>query len=265
MTDGANTDGTNIVTEQDGRVLMIGINRPDKRNSITPEMMVDLAHALTRLNDDPELRAGVLYGEGAHFTSGLDLMQFVPYLSGQKPPLETPAIDALQLKARCTKPLIAAVRGITFTVGIELMLACDIAIAGDDVRFAQMETKRGIMVSGGGTVRWTQRCGSGNGLYHLLRGDEFGADEALRMGLVQEVVAASEVKARAVALAHEIAANAPLAVQATKANVLTYLDQGEQAAFASLGTTQAKLAGSKDAMEGVAAMMQKRTPAFTGA
>jgi enoyl-CoA hydratase len=259
------SDTPNVIIEQDGQVLLIGINRPDKRNSLTPEMMVDLAHALTRLNDDPELRVGVLYGEGEHFTSGLDLMQFVPYLSGQKPPLETPAIDALQLKARCTKPLVAAVRGISFTVGIELMLACDIAVAGDDVRFAQMETKRGIMVSGGGTVRWVQRCGSGNGLYHLLRGDEFGAEEALRIGLVQEVVPAAETKARATALAQDIAANAPLAVQATKANVMTFLNQGEQAAFATLNGTQAKLAASQDAMEGVAAMIQRRTPVFKGA
>ena len=255
----------NILVEKDGHILLIGINRPDKRNSLTPEMMVDLANALTMLSDDAELRAGVLYGEGEHFTSGLDLMQFVPYLSGQVPPLETPAIDAMQLKARCANPLVAAVRGITFTVGIEIMLACDFAVAGDDVRFAQMETKRGIMVSGGGTVRWLQRCGSGNGLYHLLRGDEFGADEALRIGLVQEVVPASKAKARAIELAQEIAANAPLAVQATKTSALTYLNQGEQAAFATLAETQAKLAGSKDAMEGVAAMMQKRAPNFVGA
>lgn len=255
---------SSIFLERDGAVLLIGINRPDKRNSLTPEMMVDLAHALTQLNDDPELRVGVIYGEGDHFTSGLDLIQFVPYLSGQKSPLETPAIDALQLKARCTKPLVAAVRGITFTVGIELMLACDIAVAGDDTRFAQLETKRGIMVSGGGTVRWVQRCGSGNGLYHLLRGDEFGAAEALRIGLVQEVVSANEVKTRAIALAQEIAANAPLAVQATKASVLTYLDQGERAAFVTLEATQAKLSASNDTMEGVAAMMQKRSPIFAG-
>lgn len=255
---------SNIVSERDGAVLLIGINRPDKRNSLTPEMMVDLAQALTQLNDDPELRVGVIYGEGDHFTSGLDLIQFVPYLAGQKPPLETPAIDALQLKARCTKPLVAAVRGITFTVGIELMLACDIAVAGDDTRFAQLETKRGIMVSGGGTVRWVQRCGSGNSLFHLLRGDEFDALEALRIGLVQEVVPAIGVKVRAIELAHEIAANAPLAVQATKASVLTYLDEGERAAFASLAETQATLAASNDTMEGVAAMMQKRAPVFSG-
>ena len=255
---------SHIIVEQRGHILMIGLNRPEKRNSITPEMMVDLSHAFTRLNDTPELRAGVLYGEGHHFTSGLDLMQFVPYLSGQKAPLELAVIDALQLKARCTKPLVAAVSGITFTVGIELMLACDIAIAGDDVRFSQMETKRGIMVSGGGTVRWLQRCGSGNGLYHLLRGDEFGAVEALRIGLVQEVVPTSDTKTRALALAHEIAANAPLAVQATKASVLSYLDKGEQAALSALDQTQAILATTNDAMEGVAAMMQKRTPNFTG-
>jgi enoyl-CoA hydratase len=258
------SDTGSITVGRLGHVLTIGIDRPDKRNSITPEMMVALAEALTKLNDDPTLRAGVLYGEGDHFTAGLDLMQFVPYLSGQKAPLPVPAIDALQLKARCSKPLIAAVRGITFTVGIELMLACDMSVAADDTRFAQMETKRGIMVSGGGTVRWAQRCGMGNALYHLLRGEEFGAEEALRIGLVQEVVPAGEERARAITIAEQIAANAPLAVQATKANVHTWAAEGEAAAFATLEATQAKLAASNDAMEGVAAMMQKRPPVFQG-
>jgi enoyl-CoA hydratase/carnithine racemase len=258
------SDEGQIVTRREGHVLLIGIDRPEKRNSITPEMMIALGEALTGLDGDADLRVGILYGSGEHFTAGLDLMKFVPYLSGQVPPLAEPAIDGLQITGRCRKPLIAAVRGITFTIGIEMMLACDIVVAGSDARFSHLEAKRGIMVSGGGTVRWVQRAGVGNALYHLLRADEFGADEAFRLGLVQEIVAPGEVLDRAVALANEIAANAPLAVQATKASVLHYLAQGEAAALAELAPKQAQLARSADAMEGVMAMMQKRRPSFKG-
>jgi len=259
------SDDDAIVTREVGAVLIIEINRPAKRNSLTPTMMADLSRALTQLADDPGLRCGVLSAVGDHFTSGLDLTAFLPVLSGQASPPEGGRIDALQLKQSCPKPLIAAVKGITFTVGIELMLACDFAIAGDSTRFAQMETTRGIMVSGGGTVRWVQRAGLGNALYHLLRGAAFDAAEALRVGLVQEVVPDSEVESRAIALANEIAGNAPLAVAATKASVLQYLQAGQSHAFADLAAAQKRLAASSDAQEGAMAMMQKRKANFQGA
>jgi enoyl-CoA hydratase len=254
-----------VSARRDGSILVIRIERAAKRNSFTPPMMQELGAALTELANDPALRCGVLCAEGDHFTAGLDLMAFLPTMAEGAAPTPESGIDALQLRAICPKPLVAAVRGITFTVGIELMLACDLAIAGASTRFAQLETRRGIMVSGGGTVRWVQRAGLGNAMYHLLRGDEFGADEAMRIGLVQEVVPDADVLDRAMTLANEIAANAPLAVQATKASVASYLSEGQQAAFAALGPAQAKLVKSADATEGAMAMMQKRQPLFQGA
>lgn len=253
-----------VKTEAIDGVLRITLSRSDKRNSLTPGMMRGLADALDRLQDDALLRVGVLSGEGGNFTSGLDLMRFVPVMSGAEPAVESAGIDPLQLRQRCTKPLIAAVSGYVFTVGIELLLACDIAVAGDDSVFAQLETTRGIMVSGGGTVRWVQRCGWGDAMRWMLTGERFGADEALRIGLVQEVVPTAQVVDRALALAHSIAANAPLAVQETKRSALRYLAEGEDLAFAALGETQAVLVRSADAMEGVAAMMEKRSPEFKG-
>lgn len=253
-----------IVLTVDGHVLRMGIARPDKRNSLTPAMMGELAAAFDQLQNDPELRAGVLYGEGGNFTAGLDLLRFVPIMSGAEPAPVYSGIDPLQLKARLTKPLVAAVSGFVFTVGIELLLACDIVVAAEDSVFAQLETSRGIMVSGGGTVRWVQQVGWGNAMRHLLTAERFDAAEALRIGLVQEVVAAGAEIERAAAIADGIARNAPLAVQATKTSALRYLAEGERAAFDALAGAQAALARSADAMEGVTAMMQKRSPEFQG-
>lgn len=253
-----------IVQTVDGHVLRIGIDRPEKRNSLTPAMMGGLADALSRLQENPALRVGILYGEGGTFTAGLDLMAFAPILSGAMPAPVYDRIDPLQLKARVTKPLIAGVSGYVFTVGIELLLACDIVIAADDCVFGQLETSRGIMVSGGGTVRWVQQAGWGNAMRYLLTAERFDAAEALRIGLVQEIAPAGSELDRASALAAVIAQNAPLAVQATKASSLEYLSDGEQAAFARLAETQATLAKSADAMEGATAMMQRRAPNFQG-
>lgn len=248
----------------DGHVLRISISRPEKRNSLTPAMMRGLSDAFDRLQSDDDLRAGLLHGEGGNFTSGLDLMKFVPIMTGAEPQPVYERIDPLQLKSRCTKPLVAAVSGFVFTVGIELMLACDIIVAANDCVFAQLETSRGIMVSGGGTVRWVQQVGWGNAMRYLLTAEKFDAAEALRIGLVQEVVAVGDEVERGAELARLIAGNAPLAVCATKASALKYLAEGQAAAFGDLDPTQARLAASADAMEGASAMMQKRTPAFVG-
>ena len=253
-----------ITQTVDGHVLRIGISRPEKRNSLTPAMMRGLSDAFDRLENDDNLRAGLVHGEGGNFTSGLDLMKFVPIMTGAEPEPVYKGIDPLQLKARCTKPLVAAVSGFVFTVGIELMLACDIIVAADDCTFAQLETSRGIMVSGGGTVRWVQQVGWGNAMRYLLTAEKFDAAEAMRIGLVQEVVPTGDEVNRGAEFARLIAANAPLAVRATKASALRYLAEGQAAAFDDLAPTQARLASSADAMEGASAMMQKRIPSFAG-
>ena len=127
--------------------------------------------------------------------------------------------------------MVAAVKGITYTLGIELMLAADVVVAADDCRFSQLEVKRGIMATGGATLRMAERAGLGNALLHLLTGDEFGSAEALRLNFVQRVVPAGQELDEALRIADAIAAQAPLAVVATRLNALKAVEEGPLAAM----------------------------------
>src|SRR5262249_24583392 len=177
----------------------------EKYNGLTPKMLSELTDAFSELDADPDLRVGVLFGHGKHFTAGLDLPKWVDGMKdGQRDRGPSQRVDPFGLSRRCRKPVICAVHGIPFTAGIEMMLGSDIAIAADDCRFSQLEPKRGIMATGGATFRFVERDGWGNAMYHLLVLDEFDAAEARRCGLVQEVVPAGTQLTRALALAEKI-------------------------------------------------------------
>jgi len=137
-------------------------------------------------------------------------------------------------------------------------------IAADDCRFSQLEVKRGIMATGGATLRMAERAGLGNAMLHLLTGDEFGAAEALRLNFVQKVVAAGEELDEALRVAEGIAAQAPLAVVATRLNVLKAIEQGPLAAMHEFIDVQQRLANSEDAAEGVRSFVERRAARFTG-
>lgn len=257
-----------IDTQVIGHVLLIGINRPAKRNGWTPPMFRQLAEAYTRLDDDPLLRVGVLHAFGDHFTAGLDLPAVSAYMQrGEKAipeGLVEPHDYGLPGYRRRTKPMVAAVKGICFTVGIELMLGADIVVAADDCRFSQMEVQRGIMATGGATLRMAERAGTGNALLHLLTADEFGSAEAYRLNFVQKVVPAAQVLDEAITIAQRIEAQAPLAVVATRLNVLKAIEQGQTAAVAEFIPVQKQLANSEDAAEGVRAFVERRPAQFSG-
>ena len=252
----------------DGQILLIGIHRPAKRNGWTPPMFRQLAEAYTRLDDEPGLRVGVLHAFGDHFTAGLDLPAMVEYLrSGQKvvpPGLVEPYDFGMPGYRRRSKPMLVAVQGICYTVGIELMLGADIVLAADDCRFSQMEVQRGIMATGGATLRMAERAGVGNALLHLLSADVFDSAEALRCNFVQRVVPRPELLDATLALARQIAAQAPQAVIETRRNVLKAIELGQAAAVADFIPVQARLAASQDAAEGVRAFVEKRPARFSG-
>jgi enoyl-CoA hydratase/carnithine racemase len=255
-----------ISVEQRGHVLLMGLDRPEKRNGLTPQMWDQLRDAYTRLDDDEDLRVGILFGHGEHTTAGLDLPKWSEAMKGNDTVQRGPSrVDPAGLSGRtCRKPIVCAVRGITYTAGIEYMLGADIVVAADDCRFSQLEPKRGIMATGGATIRFVERGGWGNAMYHLLVVDEFDAAEAHRCGLVQEVVPAGQELDRALELADKISQLAPLAIQATKASSRLYALRGQEAAVAEFRDTQRRLANSEDAAEGVASFVERREPAFKG-
>jgi enoyl-CoA hydratase/carnithine racemase len=261
-----NEEDGRIGVERDGHVLRIGIARPAKRNAFTPAMIAAYAQALADYDADDDLRCALLYAEGPHTTAGLDLAKAseVWARGGSLYPPNLPDIFDLRAPQR-RKPLVMAVQGITFTVGVELMLSADIVVAASDCRFAVLEVTRGIMASGGATIRLRERAGWGSAMRYLLTGDEFDVPTAVRMNLVQDVTAPGDQLTLAADLAGRIATRAaPLAVQATRANARLAEVSGAVAAAAVFDETRNRLRATQDAAEGVASFREKRPAVFTG-
>jgi enoyl-CoA hydratase/carnithine racemase len=249
--------------ERIDHILKITIANAAKKNSFSPEMMQELSQALTLLDSDPDLWVGVLCAEGADFTAGLDMPKFFGPGATAKP-IPADQIDPFGLASQCRKPIVTAVQGICFTIGIELMLAGDIAVAASDTRFCQMEARRGIAPLGGAHFRYITRAGWGNAMYHLFMCDEFGAAEAHRIGLVQEVVEPGRQVERAMEIAAAIATCAPLGIQATKTAGRTYIEAGEQAAIAAIPEIRKTVMTSADAAEGIRSFVERRPAVFAG-
>src|SRR6266498_4996292 len=260
-------DGERITTDRDGHVLLIGVNRPDKRNAFDLAALRQLAAAYERLADDEELRVGVLYAHGEHFSAGLDLAEVGPAVAEHGPAALTGngRFDPFAVWGKpVPKPIIMAVHGIAFTLSIELALAADIVVAAADVRFRQLEIARGILPFGGATFRAPAQLGWGNAMRFLLTAAEFDAEAALRIGLSQEVVPAGHQLDRAVELAQMVAAQAPLGVQGTLANARVARAAAERAAVAHLAELVPGILNSQDAAEGVRSFVERRPGRFTG-
>lgn len=252
-----------IKTEVDGHVMKITVDNQAKKNSFVPTMMLALAEAMTELDRNDDLWAGVLCSAGDHTTAGLDMPKFFGP-SAETVPIPDDYIDPFSLRNRCSKPVVSAVQGITYTIGIEMMLGADIAIAADSARFCQMEAKRGIAPFGGAHFRFLTRAGWGNAMYHLLLCDEFDAAEAYRIGLVQEIVPHGCQADRAMEIAQMIAKNAPLGVQVTKEAALKFIEQGEKASVDYIPHIRDRVMGTEDAVEGIASFMERREAQFKG-
>lgn len=253
-----------ITTEQRGHVFLIGLNRPEKMNAFNRQMLREFAEAYTELEDNPDLWCGLVHAHGDHFTSGLDLGDVGPAVQNGDSLFTDELVDPAQTVGRKrTKPVVYAVKGYCLTVGIETLLAADIAVAANNTKFGQIEIKRGFIPFGGATVRMVQRCGYGNAMRYLLTGDLFTATEAHRIGLIQEITSGDPLDV-ALAIAETIAKQAPLAVQATIESSRQLYEEGQAAALRDLLPVARKLMQTEDAAEGLSSFLERREANFQG-
>jgi enoyl-CoA hydratase len=255
-----------VLTERRGHILLIGLNRPEKRNAADLRMLQQLSLAYGELDRDPELRVGLVYAVGEHFTAGLDLADIGPRLGPDGIDIVPEGgMNPWQVDGHAvSKPVVMAVQGTCLTLGIELMLASEISVAAASTRFGQIEVARGILPFGGATIRFPRAVGWGNAMRWILTGDMFDAAEALRIGLVQEVVPDGTQFDRALELAGRIAAQAPLAVQASLASARAAVRLGDAVAEAGLQPTLGVLAASEDARIGMEAFRTRTAAEFVG-
>ena len=254
-----------VVTERDGRIFHIVLDRADKMNAFDLRMLRELAEAVTEYEADESLWCALLYANGDNFTAGLDLAEVGPAVKAGAALFPEDSVDVLSLhEPRRKKPLVMAVQGWCLTIGIELLLSADIRLAAEGTRFGQIEVNRGIFPFGGATIRLPEIAGWGNAMRWLLTGDKFGTDEALRLGLVQEVVPADELRKKAIEIAQTVAKRAPLGVWATLRSSRTAQLEGTDAAVAELLVIARGLMDSEDAAEGIRSFLERREGDFKG-
>ncbi|MGQ0846824.1 MAG: crotonase/enoyl-CoA hydratase family protein [Sporichthyaceae bacterium] len=253
-----------VTIEARGGVCLIGLDRPSKRNALNPEVMRELTEAYEHFEANPELRCAVLFGHGQAFCGGGDLLRLKDaFERGELDFSHT--YDPFQMTGKTrTKPVVAAVHGICFAGGLELALATDIVLAAEGTMLGQPEAARGLFAFGGGSVRLPQIMGWGNAQRFLLTGDPMTAEEALRYGVVQEVVSADELTSRAFALAEKVAASAPIGVLDTLATGRLGLTHGQAAAFEETARRRDLILRTRDAEEGLRSFLERRPGRYLG-
>jgi enoyl-CoA hydratase len=254
----------NVLFEKRGRVAIITINRPDKLNALNVQTRQDILAALDQAGSDDEVRVVVITGAGEKaFVAGADINEFAGKTALQQREVMKGrrAFDAME---DFPKPVIAMINGFALGGGCELALACDIRIASSKARLGQPEIKLGIIPGGGGTQRLTRLIGEGKAMELILTGDMIGADEALRLGLVNHVVAPEELEAKTMELANKIAELSPVALAMAKQAVKNAARLDLRAGLDAEVDLFALCFSSEDKEEGVRAFIEKRKPEFKG-
>lgn len=261
-----------IETRFDGDLLWVLINRPEKRNALSPQMLLDLAAAVRTADEHPEVRAVIVHGNGPIFSAGIDIMSLAQSKVevGDRNParwLRRFAEDlqqALHAIEATEVPVVGALHGQVMGMGLELALAFDLRVASDDLRLSMPEPRMGLVADVGGTTRLSRTVGPSRTKDLLMTGRSLDAQEALTWGLVNRVVPTGELLDATEALCRQIAQNAPLAVGLTKRIV----DQGDgldrHTQMALERWAQSELIASADAQEAVMAFFEKRPPKFSG-
>ena len=263
-----NTD--HCLLEREGHVLIVTLNRPEAKNALSSGMLAGMYRAWRMLDDDPELRAGILTGRGDVFCAGADLKsmgagetddEFMALMS------EVPDIhwQALLRHNRPKKPLIAAIEGYAVAGGTEILQGTDIRVAAEDAVFGVTEAKRGLFPLGGSSVRLRRQIPYTLAAEILLTGRHVTAQEALRFGLVGRLVPRGQALAEAKKIAAEICDNGPLSIRALM-EMLREVDESVSEADGLAKELQvgSPIFGTQDAREGMRAFKEKRKPVYTG-
>ena len=259
-----------LIVERDGSILILTMNRPQRRNAFSPEMLVRMSDAWVELSEDPALRVGIVTGADGHFSSGADLKAMAGMGSGSAEWAERVKTDAdlawraLLRHYRPTKPLIAAVEGYAIAGGTEILQAMDIRVAAETATFGIAEVRRGLFPLGGSTVRLRRQIPYTIAAELLLTGRFVSAREAKEIGLIGHVVPEGQALAKAKEIARQIAENGPLAVQAVLKSLRDTEGLSEVDGLKRELEIGQPIFGTKDAAEGPRAFAEKRKPKFTG-
>ncbi len=253
-------DDAELLVSEQGRVMVLTLNRPHARNALTEVMAHQIAAALDELDRRDDLTVAVLAGAGSAFCAGMDLKGFA---RGERPVVPGRGLAGF-IAARPRKPLIAAVDGPALAGGFEVVLACDLVVASERATFGLPEVKRGLTAAGGGLMRLRERIPYHVALELILTGNPLDVETAHRYGLVNRLVPAGTAFAAALELAEIVAANAPLAVAASKQVFVASQDWPESERFARQESIVDPVRKSADAREGALAFTEKRVPSWTG-
>ena len=254
----------NVLLERRGRIALITINRPDKLNALNIATRKELSDTLDELRNEDEIRVAVITGAGAKaFVAGADISEFAGRTAVQQRAVMK-ARNVFVSAEDFPKPLIAMINGFCLGGGCELALSCDIRIASDRAKFGQPEINLGIIPGGGGTQRMTRLIGEGKSMQMVLTGEMIDAQEAYRLGLVNEVYPAAELEAKTMEMANKIAEKSPIALAMAKTSVKNAARNTLREGLEREIDLFALCFSSEDKEEGVRAFLEKRKPDFKG-
>jgi enoyl-CoA hydratase len=249
-----------VLTEADGGVLLITLNRPDARNAVNAALAAGVAAALERLDSEDDLQVAILTGAGKGFCAGMDLKAFV---QGESPHVEGRGFAGI-VQGPPRKPIIAAIEGFAVAGGLEVALACDLIVAARGAKLGIPEAKRSLVAAGGALLRLPQRIPYHLAMEMALTGDPISAERGAEVGLVNRLAEPGEAVAVARELAAAVAANGPLALEASKRILVEAQDWSEDEAWQKQGEISGPVFGSEDAREGATAFAEKRAPVWKG-
>ena len=247
------------------RIATITVNRPDKLNALNNRVIAELGEMIDSLRADRDVGGIILTGAGRAFVAGADISELEQVAGDSAEALAKRGQSVFRRFETSPKPTIAAVNGFALGGGCELAMACHVRIASENAKFGQPEVKLGLIPGYGGTQRLPRLVGKGRALQLLLTGEMIDAQEALRIGLVNRVVAADELLASANAMMRAMLANAPLALAACVDSVNDGADTALDTALALEASAFGRLGATDDKREGTRAFLEKRAPKFTGA